>query len=59
MCEVLEKLRRVKEVKREEVLANDVEIKELRTQIDHDEQEIRVLKAVAHTDGETLQKTAN
>ena len=42
-----------------EVLANEVEIKELHTQIDHDEQEIRVLKAVADPDGEKLQRTAN
>ena len=47
VCEVLEKLRQVKEVKKEEVLAKDDEIKELSGKVDQYEQEIRVLKAVA------------
>ena len=58
VCEVLEKLRRVKEMKKEEVLAKDVEIKKLGTKVDHYEQGIRVLKAVMDIDGDKLQKTA-
>ena len=59
VCEVLQKLRQVKEVKKEELLARDDEIKELRTKVDEYEQENRFLKAVADTDSETLQQTAN
>ena len=59
MCEVLEKLHRVKEVKKEEVLAKDGKIKAPGTKIDQYEQELRVLKAVVDTDGEKFQQTAN
>ena len=59
VCAVLEKLRQVKEVKKEEALAKDDEIKELSTKVDQYEREIRVLKAAADTDSETLQQTAN
>ena len=59
MCEVFEKVCQVKEVKKEEVLAKDDKIKELGGKADQYEQEIRVLKAVADTDSETLQQTAN
>ena len=59
VCEVLEKLRQVKEVKKEEVLAKDDKIKELSGKVDQYEQEIHVLKEVADTDSEKLQQTAN
>ena len=59
VCKVLEKVRQVKEVKREEVLAKDGKIKALSTKIDQYEREIRVLKAVADTDSEKFQQTAN
>ena len=59
MCGLLGRLRQVKEVKKEGVLAKDDEIKELGTKIGQCEQELRVPKAVADTDSETLQRNAN
>ena len=59
VCKVLEKLLQVKEVTKEKVLAKDVEIKKLDTKVHKYEREIRVLKAVADTDSEKLQQTAN
>ena len=59
LCEVVEKLRRVKEVKKEEALAKDVEIKKLGTKVHHYEQGIRALKAVVDTDSQKLQQTAD
>ena len=59
VCGLLEKLRQVKEVKKEEVLAKDAEIKELGTKVGQYELEIDVLKAVADTDSEVLQRNDN
>ena len=59
VCNLLERLRQAKEVKKEEVLAKDEAIKELGAKVDQHQQAARVLKAAAKTDRKKLQETAN
>lgn len=59
VCEMHGKLVQMKKMKEEELDAKDKQIEELRTNIDHQEREIRDLKIVAEADREVLKKTDN